>query len=124
MSTLYKYFTTCPKNVQLNISVYVPIVYVLQGELLPADQCSVGCGLLGVIDNVSLFVSIKMVPTLTSTLGISGTFWLYSATCFSVVVVSLIFMPETKGKTLEEIESYYRGDTRVFEKSGRNVSES
>lgn len=31
-------------------------------------------------------------------------FWLYGAMCVVLVIFVLIFVPETKGKTLEEIE--------------------
>ena len=38
---------------------YGPIVFILQGELLPADMRSWGCGLLGILDNISLFLAVK-----------------------------------------------------------------
>ena len=34
------------------------------GELLPSDLRSLGCGILGVLDNISLFISVKVVPSL------------------------------------------------------------
>ena len=43
---------------------YGPIVFLLQGELLPSDLRSLGSGLLGVFDNISLFIAVKTVPTL------------------------------------------------------------
>ena len=43
---------------------YGPIVFILQGELLPSDLRSLGSGLLGVLDNVSLFIAVKTVPTI------------------------------------------------------------
>ena len=43
---------------------YGPIVFILQGELLPSDLRSLGSGLLGVFDNISLFIAVKTVPTL------------------------------------------------------------
>ena len=43
------------------------------GELLPADMRSFGCALLGIIDNISLFISVKFVPTIIASLG--GYFW-------------------------------------------------
>ena len=39
------------------------------GELLPTDMRSFGSGLLGILDNISLFVSVKMGPTIISSLG-------------------------------------------------------
>lgn len=39
----------------------------------------------------------------------AGTFWLFSFMCFINVVFTMIFVPETKGKTLEQIEATFRG---------------
>jgi major inositol transporter-like SP family MFS transporter len=41
-------------------------------------------------------------------LGLTLTFWLYAAIGVSGIAFWLIYLPETKGKTLEEIESYWR----------------
>jgi len=87
---------------------YAPIVFILQGELLPSDMRSLGCGMLGVIDNISLFVGVKMVPTLISSLGIHGAFLLYSSCCLTNLIICFFVMPETKGLSLEEIEDFYK----------------
>ena len=84
------------------------------GELLPSDMRSLGCGLLGVLDNISLFVAVKTVPALVSGLGIHGAFLLYSCCCLANIVICFFVMPETKGLTLEEIEdSYKKRERRV-----------
>ena len=84
------------------------------GELLPSDMRSLGCGLLGALDNVSVFVAVKTVPALVSGLGIHGAFLLYSCCCLANIVICFFVMPETKGLTLEEIEdSYKKRERRV-----------
>jgi len=87
---------------------YGPIVYMLQGELLPSDMRSLGCGLLGVLDNISLFIAVKTVPTLISYLGIHGAFMSYSACILTNLIICAFVMPETKGLSLEEIEDFYK----------------
>ena len=37
-------------------------------------------------------------------LGIGNTFWVYAAICMAGFVFVLLRLPETKGKTLEQIE--------------------
>ena len=81
---------------------------IILGELLPSDMRSLGCGLLGVLDNISLFTAVKTVPTLISSLGIHGAFLLYSSCCLTNLIICLFIMPETKGLSLEEIEDYYK----------------
>jgi hypothetical protein len=41
---------------------------------------------------------------LTQRLETAGTFWLYSAICVAGLLFILLRVPETKGKTLEQIE--------------------
>lgn len=75
---------------------------------MPSDMRSLGCGLLGVLDNVSLFTAVKTVPSLVSSLGVHGAFLLYSCCCLTNVIICFFIMPETKGLSLEEIEDLYR----------------
>ena len=69
---------------------------------------SLGCGLLGVLDNISLFIAVKTVPTLISYLGIHGAFMSYSACILTNLIICAFVMPETKGLSLEEIENFYK----------------
>ena len=43
-------------------------------------------------------------PSMNAALGSSGSFWIYSAICFCAFVFLLRRCPETKGKSLEELE--------------------
>jgi MFS family permease len=43
-------------------------------------------------------------PTLNRRLGSAGTFWIYAAICLFGFFFVLARVPETRGKTLEEIE--------------------
>jgi len=86
---------------------YGVIMYNLQGEILPSDMRSFGSGLLGIIDNIVLFLSVKTVPVLISSVGVGGMFFIYC--CFTLFTITVCFfvMPETKGMSLEEIEDFY-----------------
>lgn len=50
------------------------------------------------------FVLTYSFPMLNTTLGAAGTFWLYGLICLGGGVFVVFYLPETKGKTLEEIE--------------------
>jgi hypothetical protein len=43
-------------------------------------------------------------PLLNSALGAAGTFWTYAAICLVGLLYLSTRLPETKGKSLEEIE--------------------
>jgi SP family sugar porter-like MFS transporter len=44
------------------------------------------------------------VPPINAALGSSGSFWIYAAICLCAYIFLLHRCPETKGKTLEELE--------------------
>ncbi len=64
-------------------------------------------GLTVGITNLEMFIVLKTFPMLCLKVGDSGAFWLYSAVCFAAIFLTLIFVPETKGKSLEDIEQYF-----------------
>ena len=54
-----------------------------------------------------MFIVVKTFPNLTSMVGDSGTFWLYAAFSFVMILYTLVWIPETKGRTLQDIEQYF-----------------
>ena len=60
------------------------------------------------MDNLSLFVSCKMVPTWNELLGVHGAFLMYAIITIFMAIFSFFFMPETSEMSLEEIEEMYR----------------
>jgi sugar porter (SP) family MFS transporter len=59
---------------------------------------------LGKIDSGFKEMLVKIMPFLRNGLGAAGTFWLYGAICVAGFVFIKFKLPETKGKSLEEIE--------------------
>jgi hypothetical protein len=51
------------------------------------------------------FLLTYTFPAMNAALGTSGIFFTYSAICFAGCLLVARFVPETKGKTLEEIEA-------------------
>jgi MFS family permease len=58
---------------------------------------------------IACFVLTYTFPVLNQALGPAITFWLYSAICAAGFVFILFRVPETKGKTLEQIEQQLVG---------------
>jgi len=50
----------------------------------------------------------QFVPWLLENITTAGTFWLFALLCFPAIIVTWKMVPETKGKSLEEIEKYWR----------------
>ena len=60
------------------------------------------------------YVIGQTVPWLFDNLKTHGTFWLFAGMCIPALLIIWKLVPETKGKTLEEIENYWimRGKSR------------
>lgn len=81
-----------------------PIAWLLVGEIFPQRVRSAAVGAATLTNFFSNFLVSLYLPTLINQFGTSGTYFLFSV-C-GVVAMSSIYLtvPETKGKTLEEIE--------------------
>src|SRR5262249_49507805 len=81
-----------------------PVTWVVIAEIFPhrirAASMSVAVSALW----IACFLLTYTFPTLNSWLHPAGTFWLYAAICLAGFVFIKFKLPETKGKTLEEIE--------------------
>ena len=53
---------------------------------------------------IACFVVTFTFPLLNRRLGPAGTFWTYATVCIAGFLFVSLRVPETKGKTLEEIE--------------------
>jgi len=83
----------------------VPFLYL--GEFFPAEMRSILSGITIGLSNLEMFIVVKTFPNLTNMVGDSGTFWLYAAFSFVMIVYTLVWIPETKGRTLQDIEAYF-----------------
>ena len=86
----------------------VSVGFILFGELLPSNARGIGTTLVSTTLNVSFFASTKSVPYLRKALGLHGLFYLYSTVSCISIIFGYFTIPETFGKTLEEIEDHYR----------------
>ena len=96
---------------------YGPVCWVIISEIFPTRIR----GLAASIGSFSLMVTGFFItltnPVFIKTIAPSGTFFLYSFLTIPAIWFIWKFVPETKGKTLEEIEKYWR-DTNNKSNSG------
>ena len=72
------------------------IPVLLQSEILPLKGRSFGSGFIGLVDNLSLFLSAKLVPSFEALIGMHGLFYLYSLISLFVAITCYFIIPETK----------------------------
>ena len=86
----------------------VPIGFILFGELLPSNAREIGTTMVSTSINISFFISTKFVPHLREAMELHGLFYFYSVVSCVSILFSYLCIPETFGKSLEEIEDHYR----------------
>jgi sugar porter (SP) family MFS transporter len=81
-----------------------PITWVVLSEIFPNSVRGAAMAIATTALWIACFVLTYTFPILNKLLNASGTFWLYAFICFSGFLFILKRLPETKGKSLEEIE--------------------
>jgi len=92
-----------------------PVFWLVLSEIYPLNirgrAMSIGTA---VNWSVNLIVALTFL-TLTQVLGSAATFWLYGFVSVGAWLFAFFLVPETKGKTLEEIEAHWRAGKRPRE---------
>ena len=81
-----------------------PVTWVLLSEIFPNKVRGVAVATGTFALWVASFILTYTFPFLNKALGTAGTFWIYTAICAAGLVFFLFRMPETKGKSLEQLE--------------------
>lgn len=81
-----------------------PVMWVVISEIFPNRIRGVAMSVCTFALWAACFVLTYTFPSLNSHLGAAGTFWVYGLICLCGGIFVLLQLPETKGKTLEQIE--------------------
>jgi len=83
---------------------FAPVMWVIISEIYPSRIKGVAMSFSTAVSWLCVFLAVYFAPVIQGTLGLSYLFGIFGA--FSVLAFGFvkIWIPETKGKTLEEIE--------------------
>lgn len=87
-----------------------PVTWVLLAELFPTRVRGVAMATCTFALWTGCTTLTFSFPALNTSLGSSGTFWIYAAICLCGFTFFFRRLPETKGKSLEEIEKMVEKD--------------
>lgn len=94
--------------VMLAIALYAltlaPVMWVLLSEIFPNRVRGVALGISVMTLWVAYLILTYTFPIMRESMGIAKTFWVYSGFLFVAFFVIKFALPETKGKSLEQIE--------------------
>lgn len=84
-----------------------PLPWVMTGEVFPVDLRGIGSGICTCMCFVAFFIVVKLAPAMFTGLGVEGTFLSYGLVALLGTITMYFFLPETRGRTLLEIEEAF-----------------
>jgi sugar porter (SP) family MFS transporter len=81
-----------------------PATWVVIAEIFPNRVRSSAMAIAITVLWMACFLLTFTFPLLNVALGAAGTFWTYAAICLAGLMFLIVRLPETRGKTLEQIE--------------------
>jgi MFS family permease len=89
------------------------IPWLMMSELFPTRIRAKAVSVTTTILWIAIFSGAYLFPALTSASvklvgSVGGAFWLFTGVCVLAFLFGLFMMPETKGRTLEEIASSWK----------------
>lgn len=136
--TIAIYFTLKNNGVNVLPASWLPLVMVM----LYAASFKFGIGLVPVVLTAELFparvkaygmtlsdlsyvgfavISLAVYHALRNAFGIQVPFYIFACSCFCTVLFTIFYIPETKGKTLEEIQQILKGNFPENDKKSMNA---
>ena len=130
------HFSGFPRSVALiSLSLYItgfsmgwgPIPWLAMSEIFPTRVRGIASGIATQVNWLGVFVVVKTYTQIELAFHSDGVFWFYGAVCLLSAIFVFFFFPETKGRTLEEIEELFsdrRGLKSVpYKQSNYNTTE-
>lgn len=81
-----------------------PVMWILFSELFPDRLRGLAISMVGVVNSAVSFLVQQLFPWELSSLGSAGTYLIYGLFAVAGLLFIIFKLPETKGKSLEEIE--------------------
>ncbi|XP_072760499.1 trehalose transporter 1-like protein isoform X1 [Anoplolepis gracilipes] len=86
---------------------YLVIPFAMVGEIFPSKVKDILSGLTVAIGYIFSAITVKTYPDMLRLMNMHGVFLFFAIISFVGVIFILLFLPETKGKTLREIEDIF-----------------
>jgi MFS family permease len=83
---------------------FASALFVLMSELIPMKIKAHAAGIASIVNHVTNFTVVELYFKMKHGMTEAGTFWFYGAVCFVAAVYYGVLVPETNGKSLQELE--------------------
>lgn len=85
-----------------------PLPWAMVGELFPLNAREYGSGIASSTAFLAMFAVVKSCPYMFTAIGSHGTFLVYGSVALVETVFLGLVLPETKNKTLQEVEEIFK----------------
>lgn len=86
------------------------IINVIPGEIFPLNVKATAMTSLSIFGGMLSFVVARGYQALKDVIGLCGVFWVFASVAFFSAIFTFLYVPETKGKSLREIQEQLQGD--------------
>jgi MFS transporter, SP family, arabinose:H+ symporter len=83
------------------------VIFVLLSEMYPVKVRGAAMSIAGLSLWIGTYLIGQLTPVMLTTLKPAGTFWLFAVMCIPYILIVWKLLPETTGKSLEEIEEMW-----------------
>ena len=83
------------------------VIFVLLSEMYPTKVRGLAMSIAGLSLWIGTYLIGQLTPWLLESLLPQGTFLLFAVMCVPYILIIRFLVPETTGKTLEQIEQYW-----------------
>lgn len=87
-----------------------PVCWVVIGEIFPNAIRGKAMALATLSLWIGNFLVGQLTPVMLEGLGSSWTFWIFALCCSPAILLTWKLIPETKGRSLEDIESHWKNE--------------
>lgn len=91
---------------------YATVPFILMGELFPSRYRSTLSAISSSFNGFCAYTVVRCFPDMQIAMGKHGAFWFFMVCTLVGILFIYFFLPETKGKTLEDIEQIFNKDAR------------
>lgn len=114
VSSKFKWVTTVTILLHSSVSTIglIPAAFTVTMEIFPLDHRGMGSLTAGVAFTLFYAITMKITPLMMDKIGLSGTYLAFGVCVAFCLTILYFILPETKDKSLQEIEDEIRGIKR------------
>lgn len=86
--------------------------WLISSEILPAKFRGPGSSIVAFSNFLMSFIVTKTFIDMQRLMTHAGVFWFYSSICFVGVLFGFFLLPETKDRTANQIQAYFKSDRK------------